>query len=128
MTATGGSKKLRQLEIDFNGGDPIDLTPYQNVLAMAGSMGFNTEDALEAALVTGTKENIQLITDYIFLGKSEKKARYDKKKAEFVKEIKLTKPQEKAIEELKKLHREVLYFIISILALNLLFNNYCYCE
>mmetsp|Transcript_42154 Transcript_42154/g.37376 ORF Transcript_42154/g.37376 Transcript_42154/m.37376 type:complete len:253 (+) Transcript_42154:30-788(+) len=107
MTSTGSSKKLQKLEDDFNGGDPIDLTPYQNVLAMAGSMGFNTEDALEAAIITGTKDNLQLITDYIFLGPDDKKKRYDKKKAESTKDIKLSPEQEKAIEELKKFHREI---------------------
>lgn len=107
MTSTGNTRKLNKLEDDFNGGDPIDLTPYQNVLAQAGSMGFTTEDALEAAIITGTTDNLQLITDYIFLSENDKKKRYAKKKAESTKEIKLSPEQEKAIEELKKFHREV---------------------
>eukprot|EP01083_Nonionella_stella_P084536 234046_1 len=107
MTSMGASKKLKKLEEDFNGGDPIDLTGYQNVLAIAGSMGFNTEDCLEAALVTGTTENLQLITDYILASPDEKKKKYNKKKAESVKEIKLNPEQEKAIEELKRLNREI---------------------
>ena len=106
-TSGGNPKKLQQLEEDFNGGDPIDLTPYQNVLATAGGMGFNTEDALEAALVIGTVDNMQLITDYILLSAVDKKKKYEKKKAESSKEIKVTPEQEKHIEELKKLHREV---------------------
>lgn len=111
MTSTGpNAKKLQKLEEDFNGGDPIDLTPYQSVLALAGSMGFTTEDALEAALVTGTAENITLIADYMLLGESEKKKKYEKKKAESTKEVKLTPEQEKHIEELKKFHREVCVF------------------
>ena len=108
MTSSGSSRKLAKLEEDFNGGDPIDLTPYQNVLAMAGSMGFNTEDALEAALITGTTENMQLITDYILSPKDEKKKKYEKKKKECQKEIELSPEQEKAIDELKKYHREVM--------------------
>merc|ERR1719204_1121953 len=109
MTSTGGAnaQRLKKLETDFNGGDPIDLTPYQNVLAMAGSMGFNTEDALEAALITGTTENMQLITDYILASDTEKKKKYEKKKQESTKEVKLSPEQEKAIEELKKYHREI---------------------
>ena len=109
MTSTGGAnaQRLKKLEQDFNGGDPIDLTPYQNVLGMAGSMGFNTEDALEAALITGTTENMQLITDYILAADTEKKKKYEKKKQESTKEVKLSPEQEKAIEELKKYHREV---------------------
>ena len=93
--------------MDFNGGDPIDLAPYQSVLALAGSMGFTTEDALEAALVTGTAENITLIADYMLLAQSEKKKKYEKKKAESTKEVKLTPEQEKHIEELKKYHQQV---------------------
>mmetsp|Transcript_68411 Transcript_68411/g.108630 ORF Transcript_68411/g.108630 Transcript_68411/m.108630 type:complete len:253 (+) Transcript_68411:80-838(+) len=107
MTATGGGKKLSKLEDDFNGGDPIDLTPFQQVLALAGSMGFNTEDVLEAALVMGTTDNIGIIADYILLSDSEKKKRYDKKKQESQKEIQLSPEQEKNIDELKKLHREI---------------------
>ena len=75
---------------------------------MAGSMGFNTEDALEAALITGTTENMQLITDYILSPKDEKKKKYEKKKKECQKEIELSPEQEKAIDELKKYHREVM--------------------
>eukprot|EP00483_Globobulimina_turgida_P000878 UN00879 len=107
MTSTGSTKKLTKLEDDFNGGIPIDLAPFQNVLALAGSMGFNTEDALEAALVTGTTENLQLITDYIFLSSEEKKKRYEKKKAESTKEVELTPEQEKHIEELKKYNQQI---------------------
>eukprot|EP00485_Elphidium_margaritaceum_P007496 CAMPEP_0202690544 /NCGR_PEP_ID=MMETSP1385-20130828/5496_1 /ASSEMBLY_ACC=CAM_ASM_000861 /TAXON_ID=933848 /ORGANISM="Elphidium margaritaceum" /LENGTH=248 /DNA_ID=CAMNT_0049345815 /DNA_START=26 /DNA_END=772 /DNA_ORIENTATION=+ len=106
MTTTGG-KKLVRLERDFNGGDPIDLTPYQGVLALAGNMGFNTEDALEAALVTATTDNMQLVTDYMFLGQAERNKKYEKRKQECVKEEKLTPEQAKHIEELKKYHREI---------------------
>mmetsp|Transcript_31557 Transcript_31557/g.51083 ORF Transcript_31557/g.51083 Transcript_31557/m.51083 type:complete len:249 (+) Transcript_31557:70-816(+) len=106
MTTTGGGKKLSRLELDFNGGDPIDLTPYQNLLASAGNMGFNTEDALEAALVTGTT-NLQMITDYLFLSQSDKNKKYEKRKKECVKEVKLSPEQEKYIEELKRHHREI---------------------
>jgi len=109
MTSTGGAnaQRLKKLEDDFNCGDPIDLTPYQNVLAMAGSMGFNSEVALEAALITGTTENMQLITDYILGSETEKKKKYEKKKQESTKEIKVSPEQEKAIDELKKLRREI---------------------
>eukprot|EP00483_Globobulimina_turgida_P012356 UN12379 len=107
MTSTGSTKKLSKLEADFNGGDPIDLTPFQNVLALAGSMGFNNEDTLEAALVTGTTENLQLITDYIFLSAEDKKKRYEKAKAESTKEVQLSPEQEKAIEELKKYNQQI---------------------
>merc|ERR1719336_722344 len=108
MTSTGpNAKKLQKLEEDFNGGDPIDLAPYQKVLSLAGSMGFTTEDALEAALVTGTAENITLIADYMLLGESEKKKKYEKKKAESTKEVKLTPEQEKHIDELKNLHKQI---------------------
>merc|ERR1712038_792870 len=46
-------------------------------------------------------------TDYILAADVEKKKKYEKKKAECTKEIKLSPEQEKAIEELKKLNREI---------------------
>merc|ERR1711920_572837 len=59
------------------------------------------------ALVTGTAENITLIADYMLLAQSEKKKKYEKKKAESTKEVKLTPEQEKHIEELKKYHQQI---------------------
>jgi len=59
------------------------------------------------ALVTGTAENITLIADYMLLGDTEKKRKYEKKKAESTKEVKLTPEQEKQIDELKNLHKQI---------------------
>ena len=98
---------LRKLEIDFNGGDPMDLSPYQNVLSIAANMGFSAEESLEAALVKNTTDNLQLITDYLLSDEPVKKKFYNKRKAELAKSVKLSPEQELRIDELKKLHREV---------------------
>lgn len=107
MTATGGSKKLNRLEKDFNDGDPIVLTKYQSILSQAANMGFKTEDALEAALVSDTTEDMQKVMNYIFLSDKEKKKQYTKRKAECKKVENVSPEKEKTIEQLKKLLRDI---------------------
>jgi len=43
-----------QLETDFNGGQPFDLTPYQKSLDTLVGMSFTRVEAMEALLITGT--------------------------------------------------------------------------
>eukprot|EP01083_Nonionella_stella_P160221 523513_1 len=67
---------MNRLKNDFNGGETIDLGPYSEILSAALSMGFSTTDALEAALVCGTTDDIDLICDYLLLPDAEKKNAY----------------------------------------------------
>eukprot|EP00490_Sorites_sp_Unknown_P010578 CAMPEP_0114671734 /NCGR_PEP_ID=MMETSP0191-20121206/41639_1 /TAXON_ID=126664 /ORGANISM="Sorites sp." /LENGTH=255 /DNA_ID=CAMNT_0001932243 /DNA_START=18 /DNA_END=785 /DNA_ORIENTATION=+ len=107
MTATGGSVKLRKLERDFNGGDPIVLTSYQSVLSQGANMGFKTEDVLEAALVSDTTNDMQLVMNYIFSTESDKKKQYNKRKQDSKKDEVISPEKERKIESLKKLLRDI---------------------
>jgi len=88
MTQTGGDdKKLRLLEQDFNNGDPLDLIQYQSILSEVANMGFSSSDALEAALVCNTNNNIEAITDYILDNDNNKKKTLQSKKRRINKKI-----------------------------------------
>lgn len=110
MTSSGN--KFRRLEEDFNDGDPIDLSQYRNVLTFTGSMGFTAEDAVEASLVLQTTDNLQQITDYLLSPEQEKQKSYMKRKAECQLASRISPEQEKRIDELKRLHREVMYIYL----------------
>lgn len=71
-------EEMRRLENDFNNGQKIDLTRFQNVLEQTRSMGFSNTKALEAALVCNT-EDIGTITEYFFLDDAEKMRKYEER-------------------------------------------------
>jgi len=53
-TATAEDRAWTQLEVDFNGGQPFDLVPYQKSLDTLVNMSFTRIEAMEALLITGT--------------------------------------------------------------------------
>ena len=62
---TADDKRLRQLEHDFNHGDPIDMMTYKNLIDGIAIMGFSVADGLEAALVCDTTDNLEDVTNYL---------------------------------------------------------------
>jgi len=105
MTTGGDDKKLRQLEQDFNNGDPLDLIQYQSILSEVANMGFSTTDALEAALVCNTNNNIEAITDYLLDTDNNKKKRYNQKKEELSKKFDVSTEKQKLLEEVQRLNQ-----------------------
>ena len=67
-----------------NNGDPIDLAPYQYILSTFTSLSWDTADVLEAAVVGQTKDNAQLIADYMVSNAEEKQKKYNISKQKWI--------------------------------------------
>lgn len=55
VTPGGPKSFMEQLQDDFNFGQPFDMVQYQEHISMLAAMGFNTEEAMEALVITENK-------------------------------------------------------------------------
>lgn len=96
---------MRELENDFNDGEPFDMSDFKMLLMASQKMGFPKSTMMEARKVLDKEDLIEL-TKYIFLPEAEKKEIYERRKITSKNGFRLDHTD--LIEEIRRLQADLL--------------------